>query len=131
MKRILAPGILALLVSLMFSSCSKTNDVPPPPQSSATSIPPLNLVASNWSQDANGDYVSTLNDVLNYAPHTEISVYVNDANDPCHIEAGGSSYMDGTISYEEIGSDLIMKYINADPTAPLPFMDLPITIVFK
>lgn len=71
MKRIFVPGMLALLVLVMFSSCSKTNEMPPPTQRPPTSFPPLNLIASDWWQDSNGDYVSAFKCSKSCTPHRD------------------------------------------------------------
>jgi len=122
-----APG--AIVLCLVVMSCSKTT--PTPQQLPASPKPVLNLIASDWIKNADGHFINTFTNVLAYAPYTSLDVYITDVDNSHQINQGGIVYLNGTISFEAVGTNLVLTYESFDPSSSLPFSQLSIQIIFQ
>jgi hypothetical protein len=129
MKQRIFSKLGAIVVCLVVMSCSKTT--PTPLQPPASPKPVLSLIASDWKQNADGHYVNTFTNVLAYAPHIGLEVYITDVDNSLQISQGGIVYMNGTVSFEVEGTDLVLRYESFDPSPSLPFRQLSIKIIFQ
>jgi len=129
MKQRTFPILGAILMGLVLISCSKTS--PTLQQPPASPKPVLGLIASDWKQNADGHYVNTFTNVLAYAPYTGLDVYITDVDNSYQINQGGIVYMNGRISFEAVGTNLVLRYESFDPSPSLPFRQVSIQIIFQ
>ena len=134
MKRTLSTMLIAgALIIVGLNACTK-QDYNPVPQTvpQAAQQAKLDLVATDWTRESGGLYVSTFQNVLSnlaISNGSRISVYAVDGSEPILISGSAVIYQGHALWASANNDDVTIGY--SCPEAPMPFQSLHIEVVVK